>query len=116
METMASNNNINGSSEEKSANSNISKEFNILVDKVYSKILDLAKDKNIFQLNIGANNNSSNNGNDYDGSEYEISMEEENQRAYAPQNILTSNTILYGILIEILSSILISQLLSSCFG
>jgi hypothetical protein len=96
METTAYN--VNGPSEDKPSNNNISKEFNILVDKVYSKILDLAKDKNIFQLNLAGNNNSVNSGNDYDASEYEISMEEENQRAYAPQNILTSNTILYGIL------------------
>ena len=101
METTAASN-TNGVSEEQQANTgvinnNISKEFNMLVDKVYSKILDLAKDKNIFHL---ASNASSNNANDggYDGSEYEIRMEEENQNAYAPQNILTSNTILYGIL------------------
>ena len=100
--------NLNGSAEEKEqtsntnvliTNNNISKEFNILVDKVYSKILDLAKDKNIFQLNLASDTNGRNNGNDdNEGCEYEVTMEEENQRAYPPQSILTSNTILYGIL------------------
>jgi hypothetical protein len=61
-------------------------DFDKFVDKVYGKILDMAKDKNLIQQNAFRTCDS------------EISIDEENRRAYPAQNILTSNAILYGIL------------------
>jgi hypothetical protein len=61
-------------------------DFDQFVDKVYGKVLDMAKDKNLIQQNS------------FQTCDSEISIEEENRRAYPAQNILTSNAILYGIL------------------
>lgn len=67
-------------------------DMDTLCDRVYTRILDLAKDKHILQT--GQNDSVI----DKFLSQSEISMEEENRRAYAPASILTNNNIVYGVL------------------
>lgn len=72
-------------------------ELTDLVDRVYTKILDMAKDKTL--TGGGASTYTWHSAElDKYLSQSEVSMDEENRRAYPPHNILINNNIVYTIL------------------